>query len=225
MTEELTILKPTSDLTIIFLTLNRLPKKWVEYQKETLLKAVGDSPVITISREPLDWGTNLIQTEEPSAANIYRQMLRGAKLATTPYVAIAEDDTLYPEEHFKFRSDKFAYNMSRWGILSWMENPAYYYRHRESNSTLIAPKELLIECLEQYPEGFFGEVGKERVMKKLGLDYKAQRFHSQIPVVNFAHVYAIDELEQKQRKSETKALRAYDIPHWGRASELVKKFQ
>lgn len=214
------------DLTVIFLTVNKVPEKWAEYHKKVLLEAIGDAPIITMSMKPLDWGINVLQDGEPSVSNIYRQMLRASNIADTDYVAIAEDDTLYPKEHFKFRPplDKFAYNMSRWGILSWMEHPAYYYRHRESNSTLIAPRKLLIECLGQYPDGAFGEVGKERVMKKLGLDYKAIRFYSQIPVVNFAHKNAIDELEQREKKSETKALRAYDIPHWGRAEELVKKF-
>ena len=212
-----------NDLTIIFLTLNLVPEKWAEYHKQVLLEAV-DCPIITVSKKPM-WGINLIQNEEPSASNIYQQMLRASKIAETEYVAIAEDDTLYHKEHFTKRADTFFYNMSRWGILSWMEKPAYYYRHRESNSTLIAPRKLLIECLEQYPKDAFGEVGKEKVMKKLGLNYKAKWFHSQIPVVNFAHNQAIDELERTERKSETKALRAYDIPYWGRADELVKKFR
>lgn len=214
------------NLTICFLTVNRVPEKWAEFQKKTLLDAIGDTPIITMSMKPMNWGMNILQDGEPSAANIYRQMLRAAKVATTDYIAVVEDDTLYPEEHFKFRPplDRFAYNMSRWGVLSWSENPVYYYRHRESNSTLIAPRKLLIECLEKYPEGFFGEVGKERVMKKLGLDYGVKRFHSQIAVVNFAHKNAIDDLEQRQRKGDTKALRAIEIPHWGRADELIKKF-
>lgn len=72
-----------NDLTIIFLTANRVPEKWAEYHKQVLLEAIGDTPIITISFKPLDWGTNLIQTEY-SVDNIYRQMLRGAKVAKTP---------------------------------------------------------------------------------------------------------------------------------------------
>lgn len=214
-----------SDLTVIFLTVNKVPQKWAEFHKKVLMEAIGDYPLITVSRLPAE-GINLLQTEPFNPANIYRQMLRAAKVAETPYVAIVEDDTLYPKEHFEWRpdKDKFGYNMSRWGILSWRENPHYYYRHRESNSTLIAPRELLIECLSKYPEGFFGEPGKERINKKLKLNYQEHRWHSFIPIVNFAHINAVDELEQQKRKGDRKALIAYDIPKWGRAEDLIKKF-
>jgi len=225
-----------TDITIILLTLNKVPKKWAEYHKKVLLEATQGAPVITISRVPTDWGINLIQVEPPSVSNIYKQLLRGAKLANAPYIAVVEDDTLYPKEHFEFRPklDEFAYNMSRWGVLSWAKNPVYFYRHRESNSTLIAPRELVIECLEErfekYPddtaEWAAGELGKERVEKRLNLKhYKSVRFHSHDPVINFHHIDGIDKLEQSKRKSDRKALVAYDIPKWGRVSEVIKHFQ
>src|SRR4030042_5521139 len=96
------------DLTIIMLTINQLPPFWTEFQKQTLLEAAGDIPIITISKTPMDWGrfnvTNILQ-EVPEdmwerVLNVYRQILRGAELATTPYVAIVEDDCLYPKDHF-----------------------------------------------------------------------------------------------------------------------------
>ena len=221
-----------SDLTVCFLTVNKVPKKWADFQMKTLKDAIGDSPIISVSRIPMEFGINLIQTEI-SAVNIYRQMLRVAKIATTPYVAVAEDDTLYSEEHFKMRpdSDTFSYNMSRWGVLSWSKNPVYYYRHRESNSALIAPRELLIKCLEErfskYPNDpkAYGEVGKEKVEKNLGLPhYKVKRWCSRIPIINFAHNQAIDRLEQQQRKGENKALIAYEVPGWGRADDIIRYF-
>lgn len=108
-----------SDLTIIFLTLNKLPEEWTEYHLQTLKEAVGDCPVISISREPMDFGTNLIQEETKDKSNIFRQILRGAKLAQTKYIAIAEDDTLYPPEHFKLRPKGIGYNMHRWWLHTW----------------------------------------------------------------------------------------------------------
>src|SRR5437016_5786451 len=91
------------DLTIIFLTASKLPKKWALFQKEKLLEAVPDTPIITISKEPLDWGTNILQTEPYGTSNIWVQLLKGAKTATTKFIAVAEDDVLYPKEHFEFR--------------------------------------------------------------------------------------------------------------------------
>jgi len=214
------------DLTVLFLTVNKLPKKWADFHKSVLLDASHGAEVITVSREPMDWGLNIIQDGEISASNIYRQMLRAAKLAKTEYVAIAEDDTLYTKEHFKLRPKGFGYNMSRWGILSWKRDPVYFYRHRESNSALIAPRKMLIECLEEYPEGAFGEVGKEKTVRQYGLkEYKVERFHTKNPIVNFHHKNAIDKMEQLEKKSERKSLIAYEIPCWGKAKELLKYFK
>jgi hypothetical protein len=213
------------DLTLIFLTVNLVPKKWADFHKSILLEACGGAEIITVSKEPI-WGNNIIQDGEPSASNIYQQMLRAAKLAKTEYVAIAEDDTLYTKEHFEFRPKVFGYNMSRWGLLSWSKKPSYFYRHRESNSALIANRKTLIECLEEYPEGAFGEVGKEKTIRQYGLKkYKVERFHSRAPIVNFHHKHAIDKMEQKQKKSEDKSLIANSIPCWGEAKELIKYFR
>ena len=65
-----------TDLTIIFLTANRVPKQWAAFHKEKLLEAAAGKPIITISREPLDWGTNVLQTEKYGASNIYWQLRR-----------------------------------------------------------------------------------------------------------------------------------------------------
>jgi len=215
------------DLTILFLTVNRVPKKWAEYQKAMLLEAVGDTPIITISKEPLDWGLNLIQKEEPSVINIYKQLLRGAKEAKTPYIAIAEDDCLYSKDHFEFRSkDNFAYNHHRWGLLTWGK-PVFYYRPRISNSTLIAPRQMAVDALEEryrlYPDfESVRELGRERGTR-LSYRNRIEYFHSRGPLVFVSHVKALDITEQEQRK-QTGKIQAYEIPLWGRAEDVVERF-
>jgi hypothetical protein len=222
-----------SDLTIIFLTVNKVPKQWAEYHKKVLLDAAGDFPIITVSKIPMDWGTNIIQTETEGAANVYWQMLKAAKLATTPFVAVAEDDVLYHYEHFLFRPplDTFAYNMCRWSLFTW--EPVYNHRGRRGNFALIAPRELLIETLEErfakFPDGMpddlAGEVGRERVDRRMGLkERKVMDIYTTVPIVVFHHDYEMDRVAREHRK-RMGMLRAYDIPYWGRAEELVKHFQ
>ena len=61
--------------------------------------------------------------------------------------------------------------------------------------------------------------------KKLGLTInKYVQFWTEVPIVNFNHIYAIDPLEVR-RKKRMAPLRAYDIPHWGSADVLVQNFQ
>lgn len=225
-----------NDITIIFLTLNKVPKKWVPYHREMLEKAADGAPIISVSREPMDFGTNIIQTEPASAVNIYWQTLRAAKIATTPYIGIAEDDTLYPKEHFHgFRPplDTFAYNKVRWGMFSW-GTPMYYWIPRVSHMTMIAPRELAIEALEErfkkYPidgsnrKNGGGELGKFLVEEKLGVTLrKSVEFYTSDPIMYFQHVESIDPLNVNRKKRMSR-IRALEIPYWGRSEDMLKKF-
>lgn len=223
-----------SDITIIMLTASRVPKKWAAFHKQKLIEAADGSPIITISREPLDWGQNIVDTQEYTISNIYFQLLQGAKAATTEYIAVAEDDTLYPKEHFQFRppEDSFAYNQNRFGVFRWSKTPTYFWKDRMSNSTLIAPRKLAIESLEErfakYPQGtpggLTGELGRSNIEDKLGVKrQKAIWFQTEISVVRVDHELGIDRLSQSHRKGMG-ILRAYDIPYWGKASDIVEKF-
>ncbi len=224
-------------MTIIFLTVNKVPEGWREYHKKVLLEAIGNFPLITVSKKPMPDmpGLNILQTEPESSSNIYYQMLKAVKLATTPYVAIAEDDVLYCREHFiSFRPpmDTFAYNMTRWSLFTFDE-PTYSYRQRIGNFSLIAPRELMIEALEErfakYPNGTpddrTGELGKARIEKALKLTpRKMVEFWTTIPIVQFSHDFGTEKIQQTHRKRRG-MLRAWDIPKWGRSDELVKKFK
>lgn len=228
-------MKIKNDLTIIFLTANRLPEKWVKFQKSVLLKASKGLPIITISRKPLDWGINILQTEPYGPSNIYFQLLKGAKVATTPYIGVAEDDTLYPTRHFHgFRppQDTFAYNHNRLGIYTWGK-PTFFWKYNPGNSTLIAPRQLLIDTLEErfakWPNGtpheLTGEVGRLSIEKRLGVSHrKIMGFETMVSVLRFDHDFGIDTLVKTHNK-RMGAMRSYHIPTWGKAKNIVKKFR
>ena len=215
-----------NDLTCIFLTVNRVPEMWAEYHKSVLLEAIGDTPLITISKKPLDWGQNLIQEGEPSVNNIYKQVLRGCKASRTPFIAIAEDDTLYHKSHFEFRPemDTFAYDGVRWGLFTWGK-PFYYWKDRISNAAMIAPRELVIQSLEErfrkYPTSNLGELGKEKGTTMT--NRKTMIFYPSTGMVFFSDRNSLDPTEQ-HRSKKPGAVQAFDIPYWGRAEELVKHF-
>lgn len=225
------------DLTVIYLTMNRMPESWVTYHKHHLLGAVGGYPVISISREPIDIGQNLIDDDEPGYANIYRQLLRGAKMADTPFVAMAEDDVLYSPEHFREfrpRLDEVAYNRSRWSVFAW-DRTLYSLRNRVSNCTLIAPRDYLIDALEERftkapleklsreSQGF-GEVGRHAIERSLGVTPRNMvEYWSWVPVVHLSHIDGTEERQTRKRKRHAQ-IRAYDIPYWGKASTIVDRY-
>ncbi len=227
------------DLTILFLTSNLVPEKWAEYHKEVLLKAAGDYPIITFSKKPTNIGTNIL--DEPHTNSFYWQMLRGAKLATTPYIAVAEDDTLYGADHFSdFRPplDTFAYNLCRWSLYVWGAPLTYSWRDNKVGAAFIGPRELAIEALEErfakYPEGMFfrncGELGTgyEKILKVM--PRKSTGFYSCNPIIQINHdhfsgVENIPENIARRHKKRMGPMRSYDIPIWGKAEDLIKKFQ
>ena len=224
------------DLTIIYYTANQIPDYFMGYQQAVLKDAIGDSRLISVSRKPLAFmGENLIDTEPKCLSNIYRQMLRAAKLATTEYVATAEDDCLYHASHFTFyrpAPDTFAYDQNRFGLFTWGV-PTYNWRNRKSNCTLIAPRKLLIEALEErfakWPDGtpdkLTGEVGRSMVEKNLGITIrKSVEVFNDVSVIMVNHDYGSEERQRTHRKS-LGPIRAYDIPFWGPAKDLITHFR
>ena len=142
--------KMNKNITAIFLTQNEVPKKWMEFHNKTLLESLNGTPLITMSRKPMNLGINILQDKPKSLSNIYWQLLRGAKIATTDYIAVVEDDTLYPHEHFLQRPsrNKIGYNMNHWSLFTWGE-PIYSWRNRRGNYSMLSYRKLVIEALEE----------------------------------------------------------------------------
>jgi len=216
-----------NSLTVIFLTINNVPLQWAEYQKKVLLEATGDFPIIAISKEPMNWGLSRvthITQEVPESlmertCNVYKQIVIGAKLATTPYIAVAEDDSLYPKEHFtQFRPDlnTFAYNHTRWCMFSWARlSPFYYLMPTDANCLMIAPREKLIKALD-------APVITRRIMHRLQEPCVA--FNTYDPVLCFYHVNGNDSLERTRRKRPW-PVQAYHIPKWGKAKHIIQQWK
>jgi hypothetical protein len=222
------------DYTVIYLTANLIPESFANYQRQVLLDAIEGAPLISVSRKSMDFGLNILDDGIKGVDNIYRQMLRASKIATTKYVIIAEDDTLYCRDHFTFyrpESDSFAYNRNRASLFTWGK-PLYHWRNRLSNCSLIAPRELLIEALEerfkkypdQIPENLVGEVGRKRIEKNLGVTIRnCEEVYSNTSIIQINHDFSSEERQRNHKKSYGQ-IKAYDIPFWGKAVDIVKKF-
>lgn len=237
-----------NNLTCIFLTVNKVP--WMEYHNKVMLEAIGDYPLITISREPMPHlpGINLIQDGEQSHDNMFKQLLRGAKLATTDYIAIIEDDILYHEDHFIFRppSDTIAFNWNRWSLFTWGE-PTFSFKRRICGGVSILPRRLMIDAIEEriakwgtVPHYLNGELGYDIVDKNLGVTVRnSMIYYSKTPCVQIHHIYGVAgigrppsmvkpedtiDLEKRKTRKRMGMIRAYEIPFWGRSENLVKHF-
>lgn len=230
-----------TDLTILYYTANRISEHFAETVRAELLMATAEwntlVPIISISHAPLDFGFNIcVGAQPPSIWQVYRNILTGARAATTPYVACCEDDSLYSPEHFQYRParDTFAYNRNRWVITRRLADNQksreafYYHRERTQMAQCVAPRQLLIDTLEErfakYPKPVPHEVAKKtgwgepgRYERNLGLTKRQlEIFRTTAPNVTFNHG---ESLMGRRRVNPDDVIKN-DLAPWGNATEL-----
>jgi hypothetical protein len=214
------------DLTVILLTLNKPPKHWQEFHKKTLMEAIGDRPLIIVSKEPLDWNrpnTEYLYQEEPAEDqparihNIYSQLKIAMRLVKTPYVVTVDDDCLYSAEHFdSYRPplNKMSYNYNRWSMNTWGK-PFFYYAPSPDNPILIAPTQKYRDHLEavEYFDGATTKFMLDNVV-----------FYTIEPVLCFHHVRGLagDRIIRWKRPWP---VQAYSLPKWGHADDIIKEWR
>jgi hypothetical protein len=233
-----------NDLTIIYYTSNELDRTnpyFLSNTKAQLLKAVGDLPIVSVSHKPIDLGTNICLGEiGRSHLNLYKQILIGCKAAKTKFVAMAEDDILYSWEHFNSELPKGNYlyfDMNKWSVFTWIKPPQYTYRDRMVVNQLIAPRDYLVEALEERfvrvevlkktrtEEDiihYWGDPGRYEAL--LGVTVRERRhFFSTVPSIVFTHDNAFGFLTHGTHKRLGNP-RAYDIPFWGKCGDVMKLY-
>jgi hypothetical protein len=223
-----------SDLTVIYLTCNQMPSRWERFHREHLVRAVEGHALVTISAKPVDLpGTHLVQTGPFCAWNVYKHLLIGAQFCATPFIAVAEDDTLYPRRHFtEFRppDDAVAYDMSRWSVFSWVPQPFFSNIRKRGNFTMIGPRKLVIEALEErkamYPDGlpYAGEIGRPDIERRMRVTKrKAVDWDCIDSSINLCHPRGLSPTYENTPKLERKPgeLKAFSVPHWGNAADIA----
>lgn len=220
------------DLTIIYYTANEIPEHFAHRVRETLKSASKGIPIITMSKQPTDFGTNLVTTSPRSHVGIYRDCLIGAKAAKTKYIAFCEDDTFYVKEHFEYRPthNKFGYNISCWSIFTWSDPPIFSYKGRRNMSGLICERELFIEAMaerfkrwpdeEKIDRATWAEPGKYESQIDVTVR-ETEEFYTNPPNVMFTHEAGLSfhTIGKRKRLGE---LRALEIPYWGRADKMTQ---
>ena len=225
-----------NDLTVVYITANQIPMSFANDLQVQLLLSIDDAEIISVSKEPIKLGTNIVSPFPRSHLGIYHDALLGVKEAKTKYVAIAEDDVLYVPEHFKIRpsnEEVFAYNMSTWSIFTWSEPAMFNHSARINHGMLICARDLYIKAIEErfakFPDeskidiNVWAEPGKYE--RQLGVtQYKVEPHYTHPPNIMFTHEAGLSYNTIGTRKRPGK-LRAYDIPFWGKASEVVKLYE
>lgn len=225
------------DLTVLYYTSNYITDKFAENVREQLMRVIGDTPLISVSHKPMNFGENICVGDiGRSVYNIYKQVLIGAKAAKTEYVATAEDDVLYSPDHFLYKPEigTFAYDVNKWSVFTWVDPPVMSYRERRTMTSLTVSRQALIDTLEErfarwpdpakIPLRYWGEPG--RFEGHLDITYlKNERWRAPTPSI----VYCTEEamqfegyLGRRKRHSDT---RATELPYWGTAEYLMSLYE
>lgn len=238
----------SQDLTLLYYTANRISAGFARAVRlelvETFTSGGGNMPEsIAISHLPIEGlgDENIVVGDVPQSIwQVYQNILLGAKAATTAFVACCEDDTVYSRSHFDYRPalDTFAYDRNRWVITRKLSDDGkrreafFYWRSRHQMAMCIAPRELLIETLEEkfakYPtppesttvakKAGWGEPG--RYEKNLGLTpRKMEYFDALEPSVTFNHGESL--MGRRRVNPDDKIVT--DLPPWGEATALWER--
>jgi hypothetical protein len=118
------------------------------------------NPIVSVTQEPVDLGDNICVGKIGSSwLNLYKQLKAGAERATTKYVAMAEDDCLYTQEHYDWippRDDTFYYNENVWFVqwggnhpeLNGMYSEWWEKGPRKALSQLICSRDILLKDID-----------------------------------------------------------------------------
>ena len=225
------------DITIIYYTANYISDWFYRHTINTLLEAIQDYPLITVSQKPMDLGENIcVGNIGRSHLNIYRQILLGAKAARTRYVALAEDDILYPPSHFRIRptSDAvFNYDVNKWSLYTWHRPPIFSRLDNTVVHQLISNRDYLVDDLEErfrrWPDesklnlSHWKDPGRRE--NRLGMtERKIERSWAEEPTIAFSHEDAFGYLSRGRNKAHGKEQAVYLEP-WGSAEDVLKMYR
>jgi len=216
--------------TIIYYTSNRENPEFEKKVIADMLSKKGDLPIISVSQKPMDLGQNICVGDVGlSYVNEWRQILIGAKAASTPYLVMAESDFLYPPEYFAFepKDENIIYRYDNIWIV-FKEKIYSFRRKHASEGAQIVSRDLIIKILENYlrdfPEWYDGNIKNLPIRKSQFSPFKDAKIEfikGQFACLSFKTGDGVRPRTTVERGRENIKTR---LPYWGRIEEIRKKF-
>lgn len=136
--------------TIIYYTANQEKPEFEQLIIDDLKLKAGDIPIISVSRKPLNLGTNICVGEVPiSYTSEWCQLLIGLKAAKTKFCIAAESDCIYPPEYFNFTppEDNMMYNYNNIWMV-WRRHNGFWQKTGYCEGAQMCGREYWIKRLE-----------------------------------------------------------------------------
>ncbi len=210
-----------SDRTIIYYTGCTEDPVFEQRIIDDLKKKAGDIPIISVSRKPIDLGTNICVGEKPvSYTSEWKQLLIGLKAAKTKYCIAAESDCLYPPEYFTFtpKEENMMYNYKNIWMV-WKRHNGFYRKHGYCEGAQICDREYWIKRLEPLlPEEWviFPRTIENLLVSKI---FSKRKEWTGDPVLSFKTGNGVSNKTTFDDNSKTK-----ELAPWGNIREIKKIF-
>jgi hypothetical protein len=202
-------------ITVIYYTSNKENPNFEDRIKATLLKEIGDLPLISVSQKPIDFGENVCVGDiGASAENILKQMLAGAVTAKTKFIGFGESDCLYHKSYYDFRpsrDDTFYYPDEVY--LIWV-NRESFWKKRRAELTCIVSREHFIDVVNKVLECEFKKYSIAKFIPKLT---KQETFHIGIPVLD------VKTKNGLHWKSPHLKIHKRTLPYWGTGKDVWER--
>jgi len=219
------------DKTILYYSSNREDPVFEQKIVDDLLSKAGNLPIISVTQKPMNVGKNIcIGDKGQSYINEWRQIVIGAKEATTEYLIMAESDFLYPPEYFQFepKGENIYLYDNVW--IMWMEGTfKSFHRKSRSEGAQVIKRQYLIDILEAYLVRYPGWWGEE--YKKEGPHHspyfsahrkkKIAFFHGENPSISVKTRQGINWMVGRLGG---KGNISRSLPYWGDVKKLRNKF-
>lgn len=217
------------DTTFVYYTGNYENRALERRVKRSLLRSIGDAPLISVSQKPINFGTNICVGEVGvSSQNAWRQLQIGAMAADTKFVSPAEADFVYPKEFFRFQPtrDDTIYCFYPVWLLVVRRGSARKFTQKTSGSegAIVAGRQVLIDRIESVlsGRGTWGnsDVAGARIPDLLDRrSVRKEAVHLSTPIVSFK---TDQNMHRKAPLRHGTACK--ELPGIGSAADMIRKY-
>lgn len=210
--------------TVIYYTSNSEPEGFEQKTRDMLLEAIGGLPLISVSQKPINFGKNIwVGDVGVSNQNAHRQFQIGAMAASTPFVHVAEADTLYPKEYFQYLPPTIdRINWSPIYLLylnrrSWRRDR--FYLKGASECSIVVGREYIINLIENNLNGremWCPVIETGKTTSRIVTNHEmCSLFNLEIPIIRIKTGYSMHASHQVSGYTR-------ELPYWGTPDDVIK---
>jgi hypothetical protein len=195
--------------SIVYYTDNIVDNLLAEKCREQIYKS--GLPIISVSLEPISFGTNIHLPIKRGYKAYFNQILTGLKASLFNIIFLCEHDWLYHPSHFDFvplKKDVFYYNDNWWRVRMSDGHAIYYETHLLPS--ICAYRDILIEHYQKIVDNIEKNGDKYSYIASMGFEpgthnrkerptlYKAEGWKSTKPNIDIRHTTNLTRSKWKQ---------------------------